>query len=70
MKMRAHLVKCFQKSKMSPFPSTVSAVGSLICSRQKFPCRMPEKGKMIQCSECKEWIHQTCEKAITSQGLD
>ena len=57
---------------MSPFPSTValSEVSyvedkiSVICH-----CRMPEKGKMIQCSQCKEWIHQACEKAIyTSQG--
>ena len=24
MKMRAHLVKCIQESKMSPFPSTVA----------------------------------------------
>ena len=63
MKMRAHLVKCgFQESKMSPSLSEVACVEdkiSVICH-----CRMPEKGKMIQCSQCKEWIHQACEKAI------
>ena len=51
---------------MSPFPSTVALSEasyvedkiSVICH-----CHMPEKGKMIQCSQCKEWIHQACEKA-------
>ena len=30
---------------------------------------MPEKVKMIRCFQCKEWIHQTCEKAITCRAF-
>ena len=30
---------------------------------------MSEKVKMIRCFQCKEWIHQTCEKAITCRAF-
>ena len=72
-KMRAHLVKCCQESKMSPFPSTV-ALSEVSYVEDKisviYHCCMPEKGKMIQCSQCKEWIHQACEKLyLAGRGL-
>ena len=64
--MRQHLVRCFQKKEMQPFPLTRTAphhqnyfpfiVIKLFCS-----CQMPETyGDMIACDECGDWYHMVC----------
>ena len=65
-KMRQHLIKCFQKKEMQPFPLTRAAPRSqsyfpfreieLFCS-----CQMPETyGDMIECDKCGDWYHMDC----------
>ena len=65
-KMRQHLIKCFQKKEMQPFPLTRAAPRSqsyfpfreieLLCS-----CQMPKTyGDMIKCYKCGDWYHMDC----------
>ena len=59
-----HLVTCLERGRITPFPciseqsinSDISKETiSVFCS-----CRMPEEGRMIQCTKCKEWFHRQC----------
>ena len=63
--MRHHLLKCFQKKEMMPFPQSKKGDHNnyfpgreieLFCS-----CQMPETyDDMIQCDTCEDWYHLKC----------
>ena len=64
--MRNHLIKCFTKKKILPFPTLQKR-----CSRNNFfpgreielhcVCLMPETyGDMIECDNCRKWLHLKC----------
>ena len=62
--MRPHLINCFEKRKMTPFPfktkrkKTKDIVNILpvYCH-----CRLPDNGEtMICCDNCSEWYHAAC----------
>jgi hypothetical protein len=70
-KMREHLLKCFMKKKLDPFPhSNVSAIPMNLCRPYCQPftqillycnCRMPETyGNMVACDRCERWYHLKC----------
>ena len=79
--LRAHLIKCFNKTLMLEFPVTekpainckpYTSIVELYCV-----CRMPywrtdEIGlRMAECKNCKRWLHRKCEKiqaAVFSTG--
>ncbi len=64
--MRTHLMKCFSKKKLMPFPF----IEKLSARRHYFPmrhislycvCFMPETfGDMVECEVCETWFHQRC----------
>ena len=64
--MRQHLLKCFQKKEMLPFPQTIAGPHH----RTYFPgyaievycsCRMPETyDDMVECDTCGDWYHLKC----------
>ena len=64
--MRQHLLKCFQKKEMLPFPQTKAGPHH----RTYFPgyaievycsCRMPETyDDMVECDTCGDWYHLKC----------
>ena len=65
--MRQHLISCFEKNKISPFPAyerksiytrglRFQSVLKVFCT-----CRMPEDGLYVQCTKCKIWLHPDCE---------
>ena len=67
-KMRQHLLKCFQRENMMPFPQTKAGPNyqtyryfpcmdiELICT-----CQMPEThDDMVECDTCGDWYHRKC----------
>lgn len=67
--MRPHLLKCFQRKKMEPFPH--KKVASIPTDKAThFPfvqielfctCLMPETmDDMVECEECEKWLHLKC----------
>jgi hypothetical protein len=65
--MRKHLISCFSKRRMSPFPGSKRQISTDIKRTLEYPlfcsCRMPEdKMGMAQCTQCKEWFHRKCQK--------
>ena len=65
-KMRNHLIKCFTKKKMLPFPTLQKR-----CSRNNFfpgremnyiVCALCQKDMvdMIECDNCRKWLHLKC----------
>ena len=66
-KMRSHLLKCFQKRKIEPFPlylrniskfcKTCVSIVKVYCT-----CRLPDfyDETMIQCDSCSRWYHTKC----------
>ena len=70
-KMRQHLVACFVKGKMEPFPKmgdqftnqATSAALSTTVVNVYYTCRLSEdrKQRMARCTNCGEWYHQVCE---------
>ena len=62
--MRNHLVRCIEKGKMTPFPSSTGRKHGTT-TKTTVPvycvCRMIDDGtKMIECCKCKEWYHLAC----------
>jgi len=65
--MRDHLLQCFKKQQLTPFPHTILAKRR---NQDAFPyheievfcdCNMPEVyNDMVQCEECEEWFHMHC----------
>ena len=64
--MRNHLIKCFSKKLLTPFPT----LDKLNTRGYHFPyrqielycdCLMPESyGDMVACDKCEKWYHQQC----------
>ena len=75
-KMRQHLLKCFQRKTMMPFPQTKAGPRyqtyfphmeiELFCT-----CQMPETyDDMVECDTCGDWYHLKCvslQHAISSR---
>ena len=66
-KMRQHLVQCFKKKRLEPFPHTrlekpyTQSFFPYIEIELYCECNMPEVyDDMIQCDECEEWFHLSC----------
>ena len=62
--MRKHLLQCFTRNEMEPFPGEKvtrkkrvkeTVMLEIICT-----CRSIEDGNMVECEVCKEWFHQGC----------
>lgn len=64
--MRAHLEKCFDQQKLTPFPTSRGEVERCqlrhITIQTYCICEMPDTfdTEMIECEECKEWFHCRC----------
>jgi len=69
VKMRSHLLNCFETNEMTEFPRTSKSISlrrqkkfneidlQLYCS-----CNLPEcvESKMVQCGSCQGWFHYSC----------
>ena len=62
--MRKHLMQCFTRNEMEPFPGEKvtrkkrvkeTVMLEIICTRRSI-----EDGNMVECEVCKEWFHQGC----------
>ncbi len=67
--MRQHLLKAFQDKELTPFPHKKSRQQAISIIEKKVRiyciCRKPDSGgKMILCSNCKEWFHCACVKVV------
>ena len=72
--MRKHLMKCFEKQMLTPFPILRErriAFGGAVKVYEEEPiycvCRMPYDKNcvdMIQCSMCMVWYHSSCVKIV------
>ncbi len=69
MKMRDHLLQCFEKRKITPFPlSQRKIVSRSLCTRSLEKvnvycvCRLPDfyGNMMIECELCHQWYHYEC----------
>ena len=66
--MRAHLIAAFESGKLKDFPITSSRRSHLKPTKTETfnvycSCRQPYSGDdMVECTSCKEWYHDTCEK--------
>ena len=63
--LRDHLWKCLMDRKLSTFPKTRRGRRpARPRGEEKFciycVCRLPEGGRMIQCTSCQEWFHDQC----------
>lgn len=67
--MRSHLISCFEKAKVSPFPIQSAAKqppvkrarSSHIVIPVNCECRLPDsKEEMVACDQCDKWYHFTC----------
>ena len=62
-KMRAHLIKCFEKGKLSRFPRTKKAMPKrpkpqTIAITIYCMCERPDSFEdMVMCDKCSEWYH-------------
>ena len=67
-KMRAHLIKCFEKGKLSRFPRTKKAMPKrptpqTIAITIYCMCKRPDSFEdMVMCDKCSEWYHYRCAK--------
>ena len=67
LKMREHLIQCFEKNVMTPFPTVYGKRGKF-CSVEHLTLKIyciclgifhPED-PMVCCSKCDEWFHAKC----------
>ena len=69
VKMRSHLLNCFETNEMTEFPRTSKSIS--LRRQKKFNeidlqlyclCNLPEcvENKMVQCSTCQGWFHYSC----------
>ena len=67
--MRSHLISCFEKKEMKPFPLIEEVMreekGQLgrrmsQCMAVHCKCRLLESNKMVCCDTCSEWYHLKC----------
>lgn len=73
--MRDHLMKCFSRKRMFPFP-----ILDKDCTRHNFfrardielycECLMPDYGDMIGCDKCDNWFHFECTDLIDLPGVN
>ena len=67
-KMRAHLIKCFEKGKLSRFPRTKKAMPKrptpqTIAITIYCMCKRPDSFEdMVMCDKSSEWYHYRCAK--------
>ena len=68
-KMRSHLLFCFKKKQLIPFPQK-----NVVRNRKHFPycqielhctCLLPEEGDMVECDHCDKWYHTGCVGLLT-----
>ena len=59
--MRSHLLSCFERSELTPYPLATTTTDTIRCALRHHviilhcTCRMPESGKIIQCEVCYQW---------------
>ena len=64
--MRAHLIKCFDRRVLSPFPKCSSNKREAeriinTCNIDLYcVCKLPESPPMVCCDDCNEWYHPGC----------
>ena len=63
--MRHHLIKCFQKKEMMPFPQSKNGDHHNFFPGKEIElhctCQMPETyDDMIECDTCEDWYHLKC----------
>ena len=65
-KMRPHLAECYERSVLSPFPSSDNLAKRKCCILSTTTidvyciCRQPEVKPMIGCDKCSDWYHTKC----------
>ena len=64
-KLRVHLVRCFERKRLSRFPKTKDGVQRSdirnICIVSYCKCRRPDSwNDMLQCDGCESWFHLKC----------
>ena len=66
-KMRKHLIDCFDKEELSPFPTICDNQSLEKCNMKNIfiplycTCGLPESyDDMIQCDSCDQWYHFKC----------
>ena len=64
-KMRSHLMQCFEKKTLSPFPQTRKKVKRSLLANILIPVycqygRPHSLNEMIQCDGCDAWFHFQC----------
>lgn len=70
--MRDHLIKCFEKKELIPFPSKKRKVLKSEEQSETFniycTCWLPEDvDDMICCDKCDKWYHQSCIEAVVDK---
>ena len=67
--MRNHLLRSLEEKFLSMFPVEKIGVHCINCIEIFCSCRMPMEGKMIECSECKEWYHLACGMDVPKRAV-
>mgnify|MGYP003482104904 CR=1 FL=1 len=69
--MRQHLLHCFEAGIITQFPSTHRTYGPPL-AEEDIPvyccCRTRQKGNMIECSSCEEWVHLKCDCSVSTKN--
>lgn len=75
--MRPHLITCFEKNEISPFPAILKK-RKILKREQKSEtfkvycyCRLPDNGdEMICCDRCDRWYHLSCTNSSVINTAD